>query len=80
MPGFQDTTALQTLFIVAISGILTLVLGTIALLFPNAGDLRRIESALSRFAERKTLAILTLFFSVITGNKERANSDVLSHL
>src|SRR6266852_3040184 len=67
MPGFQDTTALQTLFIVAVSGILTLVLSTIAFLLPNSGDplFRRIESALSRFAERKTLAILTLFFSVI---------------
>src|SRR6266852_5497992 len=67
MPGFQDTTALQTLFIVAVSGILTLVLSTIAFFFPNAGDplFRRIESALSRFSERKTLAILTLFFSVI---------------
>src|SRR5712664_4752316 len=67
MPGFQDTTAQQTLFIAAISRILTFVFGTIAFLFPNAGDplFRRIEFALSRFAERKTLAILTLFFSVI---------------
>src|SRR6266478_3134209 len=67
MPGFQDTTALQTLFIVAVSGILTIVLGTTAFIFPNAGDplFRRVESAFSRFAERKTLAIITLFFSVI---------------
>ncbi len=67
MPGFQDDTALQTLLTVAISGALTLVLGVIALLFPNAANnfFRRIEQSFSRFAERKTLAILVLFFSVI---------------
>ena len=67
MPGFQDATFLQTLRSVAISGVLTLVLGVIALLFPNAANnfFRRIEQSFSRFAERKTLAILVLFFSVI---------------
>ncbi len=67
MPGFQDDTALQTLLTVAISGALTLVLGVLALLFPNFGNsvFRRIEQSFSRFAERKTLAILVLFFSVI---------------
>src|SRR5260370_24530467 len=67
MPGFQDATFLQTLRTVAISGVLTLVLGVIALLFPNAANnfFRRIEQSFSRFAERKTLAILVLFFSVI---------------
>src|SRR4029077_294304 len=67
MPGFQDTTALQTLRTVAISGVLTLILGVIALLFQNNGNtfFHRIEQSLSRFAERKTLAIIVLFFSVI---------------
>src|SRR6202521_146172 len=67
MPGFQDTTALQTLRTVAISGVLTLILGLIALLFPNVASrfFRRVEQSSSRFAERKTLAIIVLFFSVI---------------
>ena len=67
MPGFQDTIALQTLFTVAISGVLTLILGAIALLFPNIANnfFRRVEQSVSRFAERKTLAILALVFSVI---------------
>jgi hypothetical protein len=67
MSGFQDTTALQTLRIVAISGVLTLILGIIALLFPSVGNnfFRRVEQSFSRFAERKTRAILVLFFSVI---------------
>jgi hypothetical protein len=67
MPGFQDTTALQTLRTVAISGVLTLILGLIALLFPNVANrfFRRVEQSSSRFAERKTLAIIVLFFSVI---------------
>ena len=67
MPGFQDTTALQTLQIVEISAVLTLLLGIIALLFPNIANnfFRRVEQSFSRFAERKTLAIIVLFFSVI---------------
>jgi hypothetical protein len=67
MPGFQDTTALQTLRTVAISGVLTLILGMIALLFPNVANrfFRRVEQSFSRFAERKTLAIIVLFFGVI---------------
>jgi len=67
MPGFQDTTVLQTLRTVAISGVLTLLLGVIALLFPNVAShfFRRVEQSLSRFAERKRLAVIVLFFSVI---------------
>src|SRR6267143_3911026 len=67
MPGFQDTTALQTLFTVAISGVLTFILGLIALLFPNIANrfFRRVEESFSRFAQRKGLAIIVLFFSVI---------------
>jgi hypothetical protein len=67
MPGFQDATALQTLRIVEISGVLTIFLGVIALLFPNVANsfLRRIEQSLSRFAQHRLLAIVVLFLSVI---------------
>src|SRR6267143_1465214 len=67
MPGFEDTTDLQTLRTVAISGVLTLILGLIALLFPNLANrfFRRVEESFSRFAQRKGLAIIALFFSVI---------------
>ncbi len=67
MTGLDDPTNLRTLIIVAISGALTLVLGVIALLFPNVANrfFRRVEQSFSRFAERKTRAILVLFFSVI---------------
>src|SRR5260370_40385961 len=61
MPG------LQTLRTVAISGVLTLILGLIALLFPNIANnfFHRVEQSFSRFAERKTLAIIVLLFAVI---------------
>src|SRR6266478_2881451 len=67
MPGFQDTTDLQTLRTVAISGVLTFILGLIALLFPNIANrfFRRAEEFFSRLAQRKGLAIIVLFFSVI---------------
>jgi hypothetical protein len=67
MPVFQDATDLQTFYVVVISAVLTVVFGAIALLFPRMADrpFRRIEQALSRFAERKRLAIILLFFSVI---------------
>jgi hypothetical protein len=67
MPAFLDPTSLQTLQTVAISGILTLLLAGISLLFPNVASnlFRRIEQSFSRFAERKTLTIVVLFFSVI---------------
>src|SRR5258707_7814375 len=67
MPVFQDATDLQSFYIVVISAILTLVFGAIALLFPRFADnpFHRVEQSLSRFAERKRLAIVALFFSVI---------------
>src|SRR6266481_6248747 len=67
MPGFEDTTDLQTLRTVAISGVLTFILGLIALLFPNIANrfFRRAEEFFSRLAQRKGLAIIVLFFSVI---------------
>jgi hypothetical protein len=57
MPEFQNTAGLRTLIIVAV----------IALLIPGAAEklLRRVEQALSRFAERKRFALVVLFLSVI---------------
>ena len=67
MPVFQDATDLQTFYVVVISAALTLVFAAVALLFPRAADkpLRRVEQSFSRFAERKSLAVIVLFFSVI---------------
>jgi hypothetical protein len=67
MPVFQDATDLQTFIIVVISAVLTIVFGAIALIYPRTADkfFRRIEQSLSRFAERKRLAVIVLFFSVI---------------
>src|SRR6266478_6446751 len=67
MTGLDDVTTLRTLTFVAISGVLTLILGVIALLFPHIANnfFRRVEESFSRLAKRKTLAIAALFFSVI---------------
>jgi hypothetical protein len=67
MTGLDDATTLRTLVILAISAGLTIVLGLLALLFPRCGEntFRRAERALSSFAQRKTLALAVLFFSVI---------------
>ena len=67
MPVFQDATDLQTFYIVVISTALTLVFGAIALLCPRAADrpFRRLEQSLSRFAERKNLAVIVLFSLVV---------------
>src|SRR6266404_2593777 len=67
MPVFQDAHDLQTFYVVVISAALTLVFAAIALLFPRAADkpFRRVERSFSRFAERKSLAVIVLFFSVI---------------
>ena len=67
MPGFQDTTAQQTLTILAISAVLTLLLGTVAVIFPSAmaGIFRRVERATSTLANRQNLAIAALFLAVI---------------
>ena len=50
-----------------LSAALTLLFGVIALLFPQAGDkfFRSIEDFFSRFAERRTLAVVVLFLSII---------------
>jgi hypothetical protein len=67
MPGFSDSTFLETLRSVEIPGALTLILGGIALLFPNLAKnfFRRVEQFFSHFAQSKLRAILVLFFSVI---------------
>jgi hypothetical protein len=67
MTGLDDATTLRTLIILAISAGLTISLGLFAFLFPRCGEniFRRTESALSSFAQRKTLALVVLFFSVI---------------
>jgi len=67
MTGLDDVTTLRTLTFVAISSVLTLVLGIIARLFPNLANnfFRRVEESFSRFGERKTLAIIVLFFAVV---------------
>jgi hypothetical protein len=64
---FADESTLLTLHIVIISATLTAIFGLLALLFPQTGKnfFHRIEQKLSRFAERKVVAILVLFFSVI---------------
>ena len=67
MPVPLDARDLQTLHIVEISAAFTVLLGGAALLFPGAGDtfFRSIERSLSRFSERKRLAVIVLFLSVI---------------
>jgi hypothetical protein len=67
MPALLEPNHLRTSTFVIISAALMLTGGIAALLFPRAGQsfFRRVEQNLSRFAERRTLAILVLFFSVI---------------
>lgn len=67
MTGLDDATILRTLSVLAISGGLTVVLGALGLAFPTLGDkiFCSIEENLSRLAERKSLAIVAIFFSVI---------------
>jgi hypothetical protein len=67
MPVSLDATDLQTLHIVEISAVFTLLFGALALLFPGAGDkfFRGIERSFSVFAERKRPATIILFLCVI---------------
>jgi len=67
MTGLDDATTLRTLTILAISVGLTLALALLALLFPRFGQsaFRRAESAFSRLAQRKALAVIVLFLSII---------------
>jgi hypothetical protein len=67
MTGLDDATTLRTLICIVVSGVLTLILGVIALLFPNIASnfFRRVEQSFSRFAEAKTLAMVVVCASVI---------------
>jgi hypothetical protein len=67
MTGLGDATTLRTLSILATSFRIAIALGLLALLFPRAAQniFDRAELALSNFSERKTLAIITVFLSVI---------------
>jgi len=67
MAALVDLSATRTVTVVIISAVLTVVFGGGALFFPKAGQdfFRRLEQVLSRFAERRRLAIVVLFFSVI---------------
>jgi hypothetical protein len=67
MTGYQDPTNLRIFVVVAIFSVVSITLGVIAWLFPDAisNFLRRIEQCFSRFAQRKTFAIIALFFSVL---------------
>src|SRR5712664_429311 len=66
MPSFADLSTPHTR-VVFISVALTVILGGVALLFPGVGQsfFRGVERIFSRFAERKTVAVIVLFFSVI---------------
>ncbi len=67
MTGLNDATTLRTLTILAISAGFTLALGLLAFLFPRFGQsaLHRAEGMLSRLAQRKALAAIVVFLSVI---------------
>jgi hypothetical protein len=67
MTGLDDATILRALLTIAISAGVTIALGVLAFLFPRRGEntFRGTERALSRFAQRRTLAIAALFLSVI---------------
>jgi hypothetical protein len=67
MPVTLDATDLRTLHVVELSAALTFLFGAAALFFPGAGDkfFRSVERSLSRFAERKGLAVIVVFLSVI---------------
>jgi hypothetical protein len=67
MTVLADPSTTRTLTVVIISAALTVAFGIVAVLFPEVGQnfFRRLEQIASRFAERKTRAIIVLFFAVI---------------
>jgi hypothetical protein len=67
MTLLADPSTAPTLTVVLISAALTVVFGIAAFLFPKGGQkfFRHVEHTVSHFAERKRLAIIVLFFSVI---------------
>ena len=67
MTGLDDATTLRILITAAISAGLTFTIGALVVFFPQFGNIffRRTEQALSRFAQRRSLAIGLVFVSVI---------------
>ena len=67
MTGLDDASILRTFISVAISLALTMILGLLAFFSPRLGEniFHRAEGALARFAERKTLSLIAVFFFVI---------------
>ena len=67
MSGLEDTSNPQTLAFLKATLALTVLLGLGALFLPRAGEriFNRVELALSHFANRRTLSIAVLFFSVV---------------
>ena len=67
MFGLDHATTVRILIGLAVSAGLTVLLGVVAVVFPNLGDdaFRRIEGVLSRFARRKTLSVCAIFLGVI---------------
>jgi len=67
MFSLADSDSPHTLTVAVIAAALTIIFGALAFIFPQAGQTfsRRAETISSRFAERRALAIVALFFSVI---------------
>ena len=67
MFSLSDSDSPHTLTVAIIAATLTVIFGALSLLFPQAGQafFRRAENIFSRFAERRALAIVVLFSSVI---------------
>jgi len=67
MFGLDHATTLRILITLGISAGLTILLGAVAVVFPKLGDhvFRRTEQVLSRFAQRKTLAVCVVFLGVV---------------
>jgi hypothetical protein len=67
MFGLDYATTIRILTGVAISTGLAILFGLLAVIFPKLGEgvVRRIESSLSRFAQRKALSICVVFAAVI---------------
>jgi hypothetical protein len=67
MFGLDHATTVRILTLLAISAGLTVLIGLLAIVFPNLGDsaFRRIESVFSRFAQHKALSVAAVFLAVI---------------
>jgi hypothetical protein len=67
MFSLSDSDSPHTLTVIVIAAALTIIFGALALTSPQAGRgfFRQVETVLSRFAERRALAVVVLFFGVI---------------